>query len=96
MPLKEAIERLRRTYGIQIFSSDGVFTRQNLAPINDKLVTIPKVDNVALGDFIKQILGQVGATYELTADVLQVVPIKERIPPDKDKAPPPPAPKPPG
>jgi outer membrane protein assembly factor BamB len=100
-PLREAIERLRKTYGVQIFSSDGVFTRQNLAPINDKQVTIPKVENVALGDFIKQILGQVGATYELVADVLQVVPLKERLPADKDKgpgdkAPPPPPPNPPG
>jgi len=38
---------------------------------------------------------------ELVADVLQVVPLKERIPADKDKgpgdkAPPPPDPKPPG
>jgi outer membrane protein assembly factor BamB len=97
MPLREAIERLRKTFGVQIFSSDGVFTRQNLAPVNDKLVNVPKVDNVPLGDFIKQILGQVGATYELTADVLQVVPLKERLPADKDKAPPPPpAPMPPG
>jgi outer membrane protein assembly factor BamB len=87
MPLREAIERLRKNYGVQIFSSDGVFTRQNLAPINDKPVTVPKVDNVPLEEFIKKILAQVGATFELTADVLQVVPLKVKPPPDKDKGP---------
>jgi outer membrane protein assembly factor BamB len=102
MPLREAIERVKKSFGVQIFASDGVFTRQNLAPINDKLVTVPKVDNVPLDEFIKKILAQVGATYELTAEVLQVVPLKAK-PPDKDKgpgdkgpAPMPPEPKPPG
>ncbi len=91
MPLREAVDKLRKTFGLQIFASDRAFTTANLPPINDKLVNVPKVENVVLGDYIKQILGPAGATFELTADVLQVIPLKAAPPADKvpaDKVPP--------
>ena len=87
MPFRNALEKIRRLYSIQIFCSDRTFTTATppLSPVNDKLVSVPKVDKVPLGEFIKKVLAQAGATYELTADVLQVVPLRAKPPAEKDK-----------
>jgi outer membrane protein assembly factor BamB len=101
-PFSEVIEKLRKTYNLQIFCSDRAFTTANppLEPVNDKLVTVQKVDGVPLGEFLKKIFAQVGATYELTGHVIQVVPLTVKPPVDKDQAPkpepPPDKPMPPG
>jgi hypothetical protein len=101
-PLSEAIEKLRKAYNLQIFCSDRAFTTANppLDPVNDKLVTVPKVDGVPLGEFLKKVFAQVGATYELTGHLIQVIPLTAKPPVDKDQAPkpepPPEKPLPPG
>jgi outer membrane protein assembly factor BamB len=88
-PFSEAIEKLRKTYTLQIFCSDRAFTTANppLDPVNDKLVTVQKVDGVPLGEFLKKVFAQVGATYELTGDVIQVIPLTAKPPVDKGEAP---------
>ena len=90
MPLREAIEKLRKSYNIRLFCFDRAFLDSGKQPVNDKLVTIPKVNDVPLGDLIKQIVGQVGGTYELTGDVIQIVPLTDKRPMPPPGAPPPP------
>ncbi len=87
MKLTDAIDKIRQTYQVKIFLSDRAFTEANLQPISDKPVLIPKVEDVPLGDFLKQFLGIVGATYELVGDVVQVLPLKDKRPPDKGPEP---------
>ena len=80
MPLHEAVDKLRKNFNLRIFVSERAFADAGRAGINDKTVSFPKVDNVALGDFIKQILSQAGGTFELVGDRLMVIPAGEKKP----------------
>jgi hypothetical protein len=101
MPLGEVLDGLRRRYGLDIFISDKAFEAAGLPPVKDKPVLQARADNVELGDVLKNILVQVGATYEVTGDIIMIIPPKKEgdmaKPPDRppDKPPDRPPDKPP-
>ena len=79
LPLVEILENFRRRYGIDIFLSERAFQDAGVASIRDKPVLQARVENMEVGQVLKNILGQVGASYEIVGDTVQVLPAKRAV-----------------
>jgi outer membrane protein assembly factor BamB len=74
LPLAEVLEGFRQRYGIAVFLSDRAFVDAGMQSVRDKPVLQPRVENLEVGELLKNILTQVNGTYEIVGDTVHVVP----------------------
>jgi outer membrane protein assembly factor BamB len=77
--LGDVLEAFKKRYGVDILANDRPFRDAGLPPILDKKVTQPRVVDLEVGELLKGILTQVGATFEVVGDVVVVIPSKKTV-----------------
>ncbi|HVS34623.1 MAG TPA: PQQ-binding-like beta-propeller repeat protein [Gemmataceae bacterium] len=63
MTLAEYVDKIKKTYGVEMFISDPAFTELMLPPPEKQMIQTPKADSQPLGDVIKSVLDQAKAEY---------------------------------
>jgi hypothetical protein len=75
---------LGEKYGnVKYLLSENAFKEAGVTGIEDKLVFLPRVNKVPLGDVLKRVLDQVNATYRIVGDTVLIYP----APPSKKAVP---------
>jgi outer membrane protein assembly factor BamB len=73
-PLATVLETFQAKYAVRIQIADRAFTEVGMEPPGPRLVAIPKVDNLPLGEVLARILGQVSAKFDVVEDTVVVLP----------------------
>jgi outer membrane protein assembly factor BamB len=66
---------------IKFLISENAFKEAGVVGIEDRLVSVPKVTNVALGELLRRVLAQADANYHVVKDTLLIYPIVKKAAP---------------
>lgn len=73
-PLKEALDFLSDRFKLTLIIDDKAFRTAGIQDVGLHPVQLPKVNKAQLGTVVQVILNEVGATYQVKKDHLQIVP----------------------
>jgi outer membrane protein assembly factor BamB len=76
--LRDLLDSYRTKYGLKFEIDDISFRNVGIEDAGGKSVVPPKVENVTLGEVLRQILRQAGAEYEIVGDTILIVPARRK------------------
>jgi outer membrane protein assembly factor BamB len=78
-PLRDVLDELSKNYKLKFFISERAFKEAGRTTAFDtKAVIPPPADEEPLGDFLKKVLVQVDAGYQVVEDTILIFPVKKK------------------